>query len=453
MTWSPGRLWARLYANPLLQRVLRNSGYLLSANTLSMGLSMVQGALAARMVGVEGLGLVGVITDFGSNLNRLTSFRMSQLVIHYVGDFTEKGKPREAAAVFKVAGLVEIGSSLAAVGLIAIFSPLAARFLGHDPAVAPLFLVYGLAILANLMMESSTGLLQLADRYAALSWIALAQSLVTLGLMAIAFWRQEGLLAVVIAYTAGKASGAVASSALALVEARRRWGAGWWGAPLRLLWDRRVEMWRFAWSTNLSTTIALITRDSELLWLSAFSNPTQVGLYKVARAITNVLFVPVNPLISTTYREVSLEISARRWPNVRYLLRSGSILASLWTLPAAVGLAVLGRWFISLVYTPAFADAYSPLLILLVGTVIVNILYWNRSVLLLLGQASYPNWVHGWAGLLKIAGTIALVPASGANAMAALLSGHFAATTGVLVAHTDKALRQAEAHSAVAAGV
>ncbi|HET7009800.1 MAG TPA: oligosaccharide flippase family protein [Anaerolineales bacterium] len=451
MAW-PGRLWARLTANPLLQRVLRNSGYLLSASTLSTALSMLQGALAARMVGVEGLGLVGVITDFGSNVNRLTSFRMSQLVVHYVGEFTERGKPREAAAVFKVAGLVEIGSSLVAVALIAAFSPLAATFLGHDPATAPLFLVYGLAILANLMMESSTGLLQLADRFAALSWITLGQSLITLGLMAVAFVRGEGLLAVVVAYTVGKAIGAVAISLMALVEAGRRWGAGWWRAPMRLLWDRRMEMIRFAWSTNLSTTIALLTRDSELLWLSAFSSPTQVGLYKVAKAITNVLFVPVNPLISTTYREVSLEISARRWPNVRYLLRSGSILASLWTLPAALGLIIAGRGFISLVYTPDFVGAYVPLLILLAGTVIVNILYWNRSVLLLLGQAAYPNWVHLWAGVLKIVGTVVLVPMAGANAMAALLSAYFAGTTGVLVARTDGALRRAETALSAATG-
>jgi O-antigen/teichoic acid export membrane protein len=448
MSWTPARIWSRLYANPLLQRVLRNSGYLLSATTISTALSMVQGALAARMVGVAGFGLVGVVTEFGSNVNRLTSFRMSQLVVHYVGEFTERGKTREAAAVFKAAGLVEIASSLLAVALIVALAPLAATYLGHDPDAAPLFLVFGLAILANLMMETSTGLLQFANRFADLSWIAIGQSLVTLVLMAIALARGEGLMAVVIAYTAGKGSGAVATSLAALMEARRRWGEAWWKAPVGLLRERRSEMVRFAWSTNLSTTLALVTRDSDVLWVSAFSNPTQVGLYKVAKAVTNVLFAPVNPLISTTYREVSLEISARRWPNVRYLLRSGSILSALWTIPATVGLVIAGRWFISVVYTPGFAAAYGPLLILLAGSAIVNILYWNRSVLLLLGQANYPNWVHFWGGVLKIVGTTLWVPAAGAQAMAALLSGYFIATTGVLVARTRTALRAAEARLA-----
>jgi O-antigen/teichoic acid export membrane protein len=445
MSWSPARLWSRLASNPLLRRVMKNSGYLLSATTVSTAMSMVQGALAARMLGVEGFGLVGLITDFGSNINRLTSFRMSQLVLHYVGDYTEQGKPREAAAVFKAAGLVEIASSLLAVGLIVFLAPLAAQALAHDPGTASLFILYGLAILANLMMESSTGLLQLADRFAALSWITVGQSVVTLVLMAVAFGRHGDILAVVIAYTVGKASGALASSGAALVEARLRWGSGWWKAPLRLLADRRREMVRFAWSTNLSTSIALLTRDSELLWLGAFSSPTQVGYYKVARAVTNILFVPVNPLISTTYREASLEVSARRWPNVRYLLRSGSLLASIWTLPAALGLVFFGQAFISWIYTPDFSQAYVPLLILLIGTMAVNILYWNRSVLLLLGQPAYPNWVQLWAGLLKIGATAVYVPVSGAIGMAVLLSTYFVGTTAVLVARAQQALKRAEA--------
>src|SRR3990172_2684427 len=83
-------LTTRAAANPLFRRVLRNSGYLLSANALAMAGSMLQGALAARLLGVEGLGIVGLVTDFATNLNRLTSFRMGQLVVRYVGEEDRK---------------------------------------------------------------------------------------------------------------------------------------------------------------------------------------------------------------------------------------------------------------------------------------------------------------------------------------------------------------------------
>src|SRR3989337_3115988 len=136
---------SRAADNPLFRRVLRNSGYLLSANSLATAGSMLQGALAARLLGVEGLGIVGLVTDFATNLNRLTSFRMGQLVVRYVGEYSSRKQEAEAAAVFKAAGLVEIGSSIAAVALILLLAPLAATYLEHDAAATPLFRLYGLA--------------------------------------------------------------------------------------------------------------------------------------------------------------------------------------------------------------------------------------------------------------------------------------------------------------------
>lgn len=438
-------LISRAAANPLFRRVLRNSGYLVSANGLATAGSMLQGALAARLVGVEGLGILGLVTDFASNVNRLTSFRMGQLVVRFVGEYAAADEEQKAAAVFKAAGLIEIASSLVAVILIVLLAPLAATYLAHAPATAPLFMLYGLAILANLMNESATGLLQFSDRFGLLARITVGQSLLTLVLMVVAFVGGGGLTEVVLVYTLGKASGAIATTFLAILEARRRWGGRWWRAPLPSLASRWREMARFATSTNLATTITLITRDSELLWLGLLSDPIQVGTYKVARALAGVVYLPVEPMIRTTYRETAVEVGHRRWPNVRYLLRSGSLLAGAWTLVAVFGLAVFGPWIIRVVYTAEFLPSYPVLIVLLVGAAAVNIFYWNRSLLLLLGMPHYPNWVHAIAGALKIAGSIVWVPAGGAMAMAGLLSGYFVATTGVLVRKSMQVLGRAQA--------
>ena len=439
------RMTSLVAANPLLRRMLRNSGYLLSANGLATGGSMLQGALAARLIGVEGLGIIGLVTDFATNVNRLTSFRMGQLVVRYVGEYGAADDEERAAAAFKAAGLIEIASSLVAVALIVLLAPLAAQVLVRDPDTASLFRLYGVAILANLMNESATGLLQLSNRFGLLARITVGQSLLTLALMAVVFAGGGGLTQVVLVYTLGKASGALATSAVALVEARRRWGGGWWRARLPSLSSRWREMARFATSTNLATTITLITRDSELLWLGLLSDPVQVGYYKIARALAGIVSLPVEPMISTTYRETAVEVSHRRWPNVRYLLRSGNLLAGAWTLAAVFGLAVFGPWLIRVVYTAEFLPSYPVMLVLLIGAAAVNIFYWNRSLLLLLGKPAYPNGVHAIAGSLKIVGSILWVPFGGAMTMAGLLSGYFVVTTGVLVRKSMQVLGQAEA--------
>jgi O-antigen/teichoic acid export membrane protein len=107
-------------------------------------------------------------------------------------------------------------------------------------------------------------------------------------------------------------------------------------------------------------------------------------------------------------------------------------------------LALLGKWLISILWGEAFQPAYTNLMILLVGVMAVNLFFWNRNVLLPLGMPEVPTKVHLVAAILKVAGIFLLVPAWGANGMAALLSAFYLGTTGALVWKTYRELRRAE---------
>ncbi len=437
-------LAARFLDNPLFRRVIRNTGYLFSAQTISAAMSFGQGIFTARLLGVEGAGYVGIITQFSSNINRLISSRMAELVVNYLGKFTANGSERQAAALFKAAALFEIAGSALAYFLVVALSPLGAVIFAKNESLAGLFAFYGLSVLANLMYESATGLLQFYNRFRVIALITVGQSALTLILIGLAFITSQSLRAVVTAYLVGKIALAVSISLIALWQARKVWGAGWWRAPLSLLKESRRELLHFGVSTNLSGTLKLLTRDSEILWLGAFSTPLQVGFYKIARAITNFLMMPVTPLITTTYREVAREIADRAWANVRYLLRSGTILAAIYTVPASIGLLLFGRWVVGLYGTDFLPTSYTSLLILLVGVIPVNILFWNQVVLLPLGMPQFPTQIQFVAAVLKILGTFLLVPFWGANGMALLLSGYFILTTGILVGKSLRELQKAE---------
>src|SRR3970040_3080061 len=93
--------------NPLMQRVIRNSGSLFTGSALSAAMSMLQGILAARLLGVQAFGVLGIITVFASVINRLTSFRMSELVVSYVGEFSSRKEPARAAATIQSAAAAE----------------------------------------------------------------------------------------------------------------------------------------------------------------------------------------------------------------------------------------------------------------------------------------------------------------------------------------------------------
>jgi O-antigen/teichoic acid export membrane protein len=435
------RAFPRLFENELIRRVALNSGYLFSATGISAALSMLQSILAARLLGVTEFGILGTITVFVTVVNKFASFRMSELVIKYVGQYTVQGDRQRAAAVFKAASFTETLTSLFAFGLIYLLAPLGARYFAKDASITEWFILYGLIVLANFMAESSTGLMQIFDRYRTIAAINVGQSLVTLTLIGLAYVYQQGLLQVILAYMTGKIVGALALALAAIWEAGRNWGAGWWRAPVRSLREHLRELVHFGISTNISATINLVNKDGELLWVSALSSPTDAGYYKLALSLANLVQLPISPLPQATYPELAREAAGYRWSNFRYVLRQGSRMALAYSGAAGLVLLLFGPLLIRVIYTPEFLPAYPAVLILLVGLLVANTFYWNRIALLALGYPDYPAKVNLVAAGLKIAGIFLLVPKFGYIGSAFLLAGFYLFSVSLNVRKTLKVLK------------
>lgn len=413
------------FSDELIRRLITNSGYLFSATGISAALSMLQGILTARLLGVEGYGILGAIILFTSVINNLASFRMGELVIRYVGMYNESRDDQHAAAVFKSAALFEVLASLVAFLLVFLLAPFGAQYLAKDPATTALFRIYGLIILANLIAESSTGLLQILDRFRHLSALGIIQSVVTLALIGVVYFVQGGLLGVLVAYMVGKTIGALGYSLAAILEATRRWGKDWWRVRLGLLSSKARELVHFAVNTNLSATISLVTKDSEILWVSFFRGPVEAGYYRLALSLANLVELPVSVLPQATYPELSRQAARKHWDNVRLILRQGAILAGSYSLVITLVLIAFGQWLIALLYTPEFLPAYPALIILLIGYLFANTFYWRRPALLALGQPDFPTKVNLTLAVFKVAGVLIFVPRYGYLASAALLAAFY----------------------------
>lgn len=441
-TGKPGGLFNRLFGNEIIQRVVKNSGYLFSATGISAALSMVQSIFVARLLGVTDFGILGTITMFTSVVNKFASFRMSELVIKYVGEYTVEGDDVKASAVFKSAAIIETITSFFAFGLIWALAPVGAQIFAKDIAAASWFILYGLIVLANFMIESSTGLLQIFDQFKIVAATTVGQSILTLTLVGLVYLNQGGLYEVVLVYMAGKMAGAIALAAAAVFLATRRWGFDWWRAPVSLLRERSNELVRFAFSTNISATINLVNKDGELLWVSWLTGPTGAGYYKLALSLANLIQLPVSPLPQATYPELSREVAAKNWGNMRYVLRQGSIMAFAYSAVAGIFLLIFGRQLITFFYTPEFLPSYPALLILMIGLLVANTFYWNRISLLSLGLADYPAKVNLVAAFLKGIAMWAIVPVYGYLGSAALLSGFYLFSVTLNVRKTFAELRE-----------
>ncbi len=142
----------------VLGRVVKNSGYLFTSNVISALLSI----LTANLLGVRIFGVLGIVISTVSNVNRLLSFRMGDVVVKYMGNHLAKDEKQAAAAIIKASALTEGITSILAYLILAALAPLAARYVADDPSTLPLIMIYGLSILASITSETATGVLQWA---------------------------------------------------------------------------------------------------------------------------------------------------------------------------------------------------------------------------------------------------------------------------------------------------
>jgi O-antigen/teichoic acid export membrane protein len=426
------KIWQAWRQDRLLGAVIRNTGYLFSGNTIGMALNMVQSIFTARLLGVDAVGVLGVVTAFASTVNRLFSFRMGELVVKYMDQYRVEGRPDRAAAVVKAAAIAESITSLLAFAALLLLAPLAAQLFAKDPSATPLFLLYGLIIPGNLCTETSTGVLQVARRFQSQAIINIGQAVLTAILILIAYFMHAGMLAVVVAYLLGKLILGIGPMLLAWDSLGKLYGAGWWRASFSLLPPRK-ELTSFALSTNLSATLNMIVRDSEQLWVGFFLSTREVGYYKIALAIINPVMMPITPFISTTYPEISRSVAEKSWAQLRRLLGRVTLIAGGFTGAVSLGLVIFGSALIGLFYGPEFLPAFPALLILLVGYGIANTLFWNRSLLLVMHRPVFPFQVMLWTGLAKVVLAFVLVPRFGYLAEAALLSAYLAISVAIIV--------------------
>jgi O-antigen/teichoic acid export membrane protein len=436
----------------VLKKVIGNSAYLFGSQAVSAVISI----LAANLLGVASFGELGVVISFVTNINRLLSFRMADFVVRYMGGFLAEGKQDKASAVLKVAALTEMTTSLVAYLVLVLLSSWGANSFAKDPSTRSLFLIYGIAILGNVMAETATGALQVTGHFKSQALLNLFESLLAAGLFLVVFLNQGGIFAVMLVYLAGKMVLGIGPVLLALYWLPKSLGKGWWRTPMRGNLPERKPMIRFALSSNFSSTVTILARDSEVLWVSYFFDTMVAGYFKVALAVINLVVMPITPFISTTFPEITRNVAKKQWSRLKQLLTRVTVISGTWTGAVAAGLLLLGRqllfspWTLFgreiYIYKEAYGPAYNVLLVLLIGYGVANIFFWNRSLLLAFGEAEYPLKVSFLAMLGKVGLAFLIVPALGYMAEAALFSGYFVVSVGMMTIRGLGEIRERESY-------
>lgn len=428
--------------DPVLVRILKNSGWLLSAKALSLPLQVAQSVLVARLLGVSGFGMLGVIVVYVTTSEKITSFRMNEVVVKFMTDAVVGQRMRMAAATLKGALLAEAWTTVFAFTLVWITVPYVAPYFIGDASANSLICLYTISSLIDIPLESSTAVLQVFDRYRVQAIGDVLGRGATLVAVAVVYALHGTMVHVIIAYLIGNLISTGVITVFAMILVRERLGAGWWRTPLAELGPKRREMTKFALSTNVGGTLSLIVKDSELLWLSFFTTPAAAGIYKLAKSWIAMVVIPAAPLVKSFYPEITRSVAANELDRTKKLLRKGTLLAAAWIVPIGVGFLAVSYWLVPWLYGRDYSPAVPTFAILIAGIGYSDILFWMRPCLLAFGRPDVALKITTLHAVLKIVLVITLVPLGGHLAMAGITSFLFVLGTTIGTLFILKCLRE-----------
>ncbi|HRK91673.1 MAG TPA: oligosaccharide flippase family protein, partial [Anaerolineales bacterium] len=305
-------------------------------------------------------------------------------------------------------------------------------YLAKTPDIAWMFTFFAINLLANFNTETSTGILQITDQIKLQGTVNLIQAIITTLIIAGAFFFNGSITLVLVAYLVGKSILGLGLFTLAQIQLQKKLGNGWWRTPFSALTAKK-EIFRFAFSSNISATIIKLFRESELIWVGFFLDTTAVGYYRVAYTITHFLAIPADPLIATTFPEINKLAVEKAWGKLKSFLKKITAFSFAYNIAIGAGLILLGHWVIRIYSGAEYLAAYPALVALTIGLVFNYILFWNRPLLLALGLPEVPVYVTLAAGVIKLALSFWLVPVYGVAAAGGLLSFYYIASVGVMV--------------------
>ncbi|CAN7217541.1 lipopolysaccharide biosynthesis protein [Phenylobacterium sp. LjRoot225] len=336
-------------AGVIFRRILANASKLLGGRAVNAVLSLAYTAVAARALGVAGLGVLVMIHAFAQLLGDVVKFQSWQTVLQYGAEPLAEGRTDELQRVVRFTVLLDLVSGLIGIAIGVVAALAFGSKLGWGAAQAPMAAAYALSVMF-ITAAAPLGVLRLLDRFDVLAGQAAVTSLVRLVGCALGYVLHADLGFFLVVWALGTVAGFVLLALAAWRELGRRGllqGFSWRGSA-------RIEapgVWRFAWATNLNATLGVAFTHLVTLMVGGLLGPADAALWRIGRQVADAIAKPVRLLIPALYPEL-----------VR--LRAEKREKTMWRLTGRITLAASGVGLLLLVIS-SFAGA--PLLRLVMG--------------------------------------------------------------------------------------
>lgn len=418
-------------------RFVGQVGTTLLAQLVVLVLALGQTAIVARWLGPEGKGVLALLQLVPGTLAILLNFGIEAANVYHAGS-----RRLDIAKLTSNSMMFALISSAVGIGAIVVLA--AGGWLGLlVPGVPiPLVLLAMASLPAFFIVGYSNSILQGLQRISTVNAVNVAQALVVLVLMGLLIVALgTGLLGAVVAFVAG----GLVTSAL----------VGWllYGQGGALIpswsWPTVRMVLPFGLRGYAGQLLQFFNYRLDMFLVNFFLDPASVGIYSVSVRMAELLWYLPNAVGFVIFPKAA---SAKPAEMSSFTPRVFWTTLAL-TAAGAVGLAILGRLLIVVIYSPAFLGAYAPLLALLPGVVLLGGAKVLTNVIAGRGYPQYNSVNAGVSFLLTVVLDLLLIPAHGVLGASIASSISYASTFIIAIGFYLALSRTADGPACVSGGV
>jgi O-antigen/teichoic acid export membrane protein len=380
--------WRRIlswFKDDIFRRLFINAGKLLSANVVAALLGLVATILTARALGPQDYGVLALVLVYELTIGKLVTFNAWQAVIKFGSDALAKKDMHGLRQLIKFGFCLDIGSAIAGTILAMVLAGPVISLLGWSESLRALLVLYSVLILFSLG-GTPVGVLRLFDRFDLLSYTAILSAVIRLVGVLWCLMTRQSLFGFVLVYLVTGIVGQLYQLAASLWVLRSRAICNVIKEPLRGVCSRFGGIWDYVWTTNLNSTIRMLSREADELIIAALTTPAALGVFKVAKQFAQVLPRLVDPLYQSIYPELAHLWAADRKRAFVSLMKRTTLIVGILALIGWLAFVLLGERLIAWTVGSAYSEAYPVAVVYLLALMIALCAFPLQPAILAVGM-------------------------------------------------------------------
>lgn len=388
------------------KRLLRNATFGMIGSVATIGGSFASGMIVARVLGVEGTGLVTYAIWLATTGVTLVSTGLPFTLGRYLPELTARGEHDEArrlgASMLRPYMLI---GSLPAIAMAAYAAwlwshPATGSAPGMSALSPEIWLLASICGLTQTAADYGRGYLRGMQRFDRVARFTIVSSILQ-PLVILVGGITLGVTGALIGYAVGN----VIPATLLFSVSRTK------GELEPALKKRVLSYAGYRWAAEIMA--AFVWARLEVLFLESYVSTTSVGLFTVGLTIANLAIQGPMMLTWGLIPHFSERVGLRQFDRLGDEFAAGTRLMSFLIMPSCFGLSAIMPRFLPLLYGSDFQDAVVPATVLVCGAGIAatSQIAWN--VLWAMERADTELYFGVIGALIAVAGGFLLIPSLG----------------------------------------